>query len=466
MNKKIIGAVIVVFLPAISFSGFWFYKTKQTKNHIEKAIENNKQYVSAQLVTTSVSPFSQKVVVKNLALKSKLNSVVTIENIEIETSALSQVYVVKFLGGVALKHNYAGKDIDFSLEFSDDTKITISELEQGKLSVKYNGSGYKIIDNSDKSVVLETQYQGAESEFVASDTGDMFSYKYKSDSSQMFDKNKNIVTKSGVSLVDFSMLKEGDQKSSYKLNVDFKDLESVSAEYLSWIFLGVKKDPAASEPSSELNSGKINFAVNGEVNLESNGDKMVDLLPPDQMEKLPAETRAMYRSKPLMPYSVVVNLQKLEYAAPEYKIFLAADIRNYPEDMMPSGAINLEIDNFDNVVKLIKEGIQNLNSQDQQAAENFAKLQQLMDDYVNMIKDLATKNPKSVENKVAFEIKRNKGEDGMSFTINDVSFAELAEQFAKISEPVTADTEDVVNQPQVAEKIAVQKVTKQKVDKH
>lgn len=400
--KKIIGVVAVLLL---FYVGFWFFKSHQISKEISLGGEGKSFKHSAADVAVSGFPLAHKVVIKDLKFTDEKSGEIIFKKLEVESGVFASSYVVKVLEPIELK----GSDDNSKTSIILNADTQILATENNGLHIKYSSSGYKVLDAA-SNILFTAEMQNGEGEILISEKSG--SYKYKDLGSKILDKDNNILGSSASTNIDLSFA-EGDNKSSaVKFSLDVKDFAKVLAT----------PDSASVD--------KSNFAVVGEVVLSENDQKITDLLPPDQMAKVPENMKANFQKKPA-PYSFDLNLQNLEFSNAIYKVSLNALLKTSKQDEIPSGVVNLKIENFDNLVKSLTDELQKM--KDQGKSKTIAAQLEGINDIVKIVKDLGAKNSQSTESAMLFTFKREKGL-GFNPTINDVQLLELMMQVGQLAQ--------------------------------
>ncbi|MBP7710563.1 MAG: hypothetical protein KA100_05790 [Rickettsiales bacterium] len=397
--KKIIGVVAVLIL---SYVGFWFFKSHQISKEISLGSESQSFKHSAADVAVSGFPLAHKVVIKDLKFTDEKSGEIIFKKLEVESGVFSSSYSVKVLEPIEFMASDHQSKISIILN-ADTQILATEEKETNGLRVKYSSSGYKVLDAT-SNILFSSEMQNGEGEILLSEKSG--SYKYKDLGGKILDKANNVLGSSAATNIDLSFA-EGDNKSqTIKFNLDVKDFAKGS----------VAPDQASAD--------KSNFAIAGEVALTANDQKITDLLPPDQMAKLPENMKASFQKKPA-PYSFALNLQNLEFSNTFYKVVLNAVLNTSQEDEIPSGVANLKIENFDNLVKTLTDEMQKV--KDQGKSAKIAAQLEGVNDIVKIVKELGAKNPQSTEGAMLFTFKRDKGL-GFNLTINDMQLLEIMTQ--------------------------------------
>lgn len=400
MKLAKIALATLLLLAIIYHASLWFFKTEPLQKHIEKITIDEKDHVSIGSFSTSILPFSHKVTAKNVVLKNNGLEAV-FENIVIYPTAFSSAYVMKFPQAISLK-DQTKKDFDYNLEFSADSKFTIGKgIKEEIFLLRYNGSGYKIIDNISKKNLIEAELKDAQTEINFG--RNFFSYSNKSSAAKMLDKDNNLIFSNGPANIEVSFIEEGDLKHIIKCNINIKDLEYLGQKNSSKQQASAENFSVKSLPY-DFNSGKIGFVLAGELVLTENKKT----LPPQKGFSL--------------------QIQNFEFAHQQYKILLNAQVENTPESLnLPFGAATLQIENLDNIISsVILDRAQKFYANDAQKEEKMKIFHEVLNFYVSAIKNIAAKNSKTTATKLVFDIKKSR--DDRDVKINESPFSEVMMQ--------------------------------------
>lgn len=393
---KIILASLLV--SALLYHGsLWFLKTRVIKNYIEQGIANEKEHLSAVSVNLAITPFFQKIIIKNIVVKEK-NLEATFEEIAIHPTLFSNAYVVQFPNKIHLKTDLNPKIS--SLEFSGDSKFTFtSDFKLENFSLKYNGSGFKVGDKDGKRL-SEIQSKDAQIEIGL---GKEIFYRSKSSYLKIIDANDNIVISKGPTNIYINTTSKDSQEYAAKANINIQDLE----------FFGLKnQNPAQTQEQApsfqslaykDFNSGKTSLIFAGEIGVKFDNQN-------NEANK-----------KNDVPSHIALEIENFEFLHQKYKILLNGNIHYQPATLpLPYGAITLQIENLDNIFELI------LAAKKQESDLNDLKIDEALNNMRQLsefIKEVAARNSKTTPSKLVFDINKNK--DEFEFKINGSGFAEL-----------------------------------------
>jgi len=430
MKKNIIIASGLVLTALIaSYCGIWFFKTNQFKKEINNVVGDYKDNLTIGEIAISGFPLSQKIILKDVKFAAEKSSIL-IKNIEAQTSTFSSNYVIKILDPIVFEDT--SHNISVIAELNPDSKISITLDKEESIDLKYSSSGYKILDQATKKVIIATETKDYESSLFISDK--VVQYKHKDGGTKIIDEKNNVVFSSASAFFDVSSVTDENKKIAIKFDANLKDFENHGVTAFVKSLAGnqdinvAPTDLNLSPPESA--SGKSNFVVNGEVDLTPNGDKPMDMLPAEQMAKLPPEMKAQFQKKPA-PYSVALNLKNFEFSNSLYKTTLNGTVNTYPEDNLPSGLVSLRIENFDVIVKELFDSFQKFSATN---PDKFASMEDTISKTTNVLKELAAKNSQSTQTMPIFEIKRERN-GGFNITINGVPFFEIMAEFMKSNSP-------------------------------
>ncbi len=436
MNKKKI--IIVILITAVwAYIGFWFFKAYQYKKQINNFVaEINKDSIAAKDpassdnqseknqgaieggnfsisdISASGFPLSHKVAIKDFGFGDNKGRI-SIKEIVIESGVFSSDFVIKKLDPIVTED--ANKNILSKIEFNADAKITGKIIDDQFSQIEYTGSGYKVLDGKNNPQFI-FESKNFKTLFLDGPTTQL---KITGEGSRVLDGENNVIFIAESSLVDIKTTTDNGKYSS-KLDLQVKNFEYPKAV------------------SDGQNKVKNNLLISATVNASAHPDagKMIDMLPAGQMAKIPSQYRSQYQRKP-SPYIWNIDLQNLDFSNPLYKILINGKLATFVDDEIPSGVINLGIDNFDNLIINIVEGIktaaQERKTKGRPGNDKVDMASQMATQFADKIstefKYLATKNSASQGNLLMFEIKRDKKAQPL---INNVGINEI---FMRLMQP-------------------------------
>ena len=456
MKKVLIISSALVAVLIVSYVGFWFFKAQQFKKVVNAKVIENSSNNSVGEIQVSGFPLTQKMTIKDLKYFDSEGSI-TFKNVEVEGGILASEYSIKITEPIILENK--AKKIDMSIEFNADTKISYKIDEQKMMKILYSGSGYKIFDRTKNTLVATVEFQNSESEVTIDETGNFLTYKHKDSGSKLLDEKNNLIFISASSFFDIAINNdETNKKATLKITANIKDMESSDVASVYGKIATKDMPPQANIPAPEIKpvvpgANKSSFEISSDIVFTENPDKkIIDKLPPEQMAKIPEESKAVFQEKPT-PYFVALDLKKLEFTNAICKVFVSGSVNTFAEDTLPSGSLSLKIENFDNLIKNLLEkaqsfmdGVQSRKSLQEVQIEDgqptkAEKTAAILDNTVKVIKEIASRNSQSKEGAPVFDIKREKS-SGTNFTVNNLTFLEIMMMFSPPESQVPGITDD------------------------
>jgi hypothetical protein len=457
--KKIIIALLVS--VTLALFGFYFFQDYQIKKQIRAIVTENKNRVSFEEISTSGLPTAKQITIKNLSYTAPSGETMIFEKITGETKAFSTTFSISNIGRIKVK---TPKDNStYVTEFNPDSKIIISTSDDKLSNIDFTTSGYKILDEDGK---IFTTFEAKDLKTSLS-ISDMSQYKYNDSGFKILDKNGKVIFEGESTFIDLKW-SSNDKDYTASLDANFKNFEYND---LSSLYKIISKkiipeeqqaieDEQTDKAISQKTTNKNSFAISTKFTISKNDDKLINLLPEDQMNQLPEEMKTQFQKKPT-PYNVTLTLQNLEFFNSLYKISLNGSVYTYAEDNLPSGLLSLRLENFDNLINSINESMDEMTkvaetkklslSPDNDlpneeitnsiTANNSEPREELNNDVpqelITFIKDLANKNAASQENVLIFDFKREKG-DGFNLLINEEPLAQIMMEFMQSSQKAKA----------------------------
>lgn len=444
MKKVLIILSALVATLIASYVGFWFFKAHQFKKVVNAKVMEKSSNRSVGEIQVSGFPLTQKMTIKDLKYFDSEGSI-TFKNVEIEGGILASEYFIKITEPIILEKK--AKKIDMSIEFNADTKISYKIDEQKMMKILYSGSGYKIFDRTKNTLVATVEFQNSESEVTIDETGNFVTYKHKDSGSKLLDEKNNLIFISASSFFDITINNdETNKKTTLKITANIKDMESTDVSSVYGKIAAKDMPPQANIPAPEIKpvvpgANKSSFEISSDIVFTENPDKkIIDKLPPEKMAQIPEKSKAIFQKKPT-PYFIALDLKKLELTNTICKVLVSGSVNTSAEDALPSGSLSFKIENFDNLVKNLLEKVQSFmdgdllikSPQEAQIVDGqptkAEKTAAMLDNTVNVIKDIASRNTQSKEGVPVFDVKREKG-SGTNFTVNDLTFLEIMMMFS------------------------------------
>lgn len=487
MNKNLLiksGAALIV-ISSLSYTAFWFFKASQIKEQVTTLVTSNGSNASLGEVKVSGFPLTYKATVKDIKFSS-LNEAnkgsLIVKNIDIQGGVFSSDFVVKtsepinieYLDGVS-----NSDDMSIVIDFNADAKISFSSLDNKTSQFNYKSSGHKIsFLDKEKKVAFISESKNPETLFIISDNSQ---YKHSEAESKILDKDNNVIFSAASSFIDAVWSIDKDKKITSQISANIKDFTYSESLNLSKSFkdkipfngeanianldVAVAKDAnsdiqptVASEANiaaeKNISEDKNNFAISVKFTLTPNNGEVVNLLPAEQMEKMPPELRAQFQKKPA-PYLVSVNLESFEFFNPLYKISVNGAISTFSDDDLPSGSLSIKIDNYlikllsDSMTKATPNPLQMANQDPFSAPTGIAKI-------ISAIQKLASANPLTKDDSLVFDIKRDKG--APDALVNNISFLQFMAETMMPDPQVINPTEGLSAMPQPEIKSDVKKL--------
>lgn len=476
-NKKLIAIIAIVTFVVLDlfYVGFWVFKAqqykKQVNNFVESANQGSKKDYNISVGSVEVKgfPFSHKIVIKDAKFfahqgKDFPAADLIINTITLESAIISHNNFAISLSPVRLED--ANNNLLATLEYNSDAKFDMTVNDNQEVQFKYSGSGYKTLD-AKNNVYSIVESKNAQMLFLYSQV--LKQFKYSNAGYKILDAKNNVLFSSAPSSIDIK-ISSVNKKYTGQFDIKIKDCEFPMLKKIQNQDRSVKDN---NKDATVVNNAKSNLLISAIVNVAPNeGGKVTNSLPDDQMAALPPQYRAQFQNQPA-PYIWDIDLKNWESSNSEYKILINGKLATFPDEEIPSGLLNVKIENIDNFIKAIVDNI--TKASEVMEKSNNAKLKkhqglaaanaasqialQMADRTAIVLKDLATKNPLSSGSSSVFEIKRDKKSDVI---INKTSPDEiLAKLLAKdqennaVTNPVQQPVNSVLSQPVLPNNVGV-----------
>lgn len=453
-NNIVVKIVIALVVAVLVYSVFWFFKVGQLEKQVNKFISENSANVSAEEVSVSGFPLSQKVTIKNLrftlpnALLNKRTAVV--KHLEARGGIFSSEFSVVLLEPVTVQDsdNNVG-----TVEFGQDPVISIA-LSDGRISkFNYQDTGYRILD-ADKNVI----YAASNTQINIDSTmgeGDKITTKIMAnikdiEGFNILDVYKNVLEKRIVDGIKTGEIAIGNASTALipaqVIPVATTPVPAVPATPVAngaapaampVVPTDVAATPAAvpaeAVPASVTDSSlvKNNFMLDAEYVITPNQEQQAQIpLDPTQIQEAPTQ------------FSKVVRVKNLEFSNPLFKINLNGEMSVTPDDSMPFGVMSIKVEKIDAMIGQITAGFTQMAEQKKQVAgvqtadltgngmpsedayQNF--LQRIATNFGGVAKELAAKNAVTKEDVAQFDVRREKNLD---FLVNETTIREILGKF-------------------------------------
>lgn len=442
--------LVLIAVVALSYSVFWFFKVGQVEKHVNKFVSENSSYVSVGEISVSGFPMVQKITIHDLkfTIPNALVSgkQVVVKQVEAVAKIFSSDFAVTFVEPVTLTD--AAGNI-FSIEFSQlpQVSMTISGSKIAKFN--YQDSGYRILD-AEKKIV----YGAASSSFMLDSSVDDA------------DKATSKISIGVKEIEGFDVI------TAYKNAFEKKVIDGIKTGEISVgssaptdaaptslvLSAGAPTAAAPATTSAPVDAAQANNAAAPNVgeNAVNNTDvikgnfsaELEYILTPIQQN--PAGENPQIPTDPTqvqevaVQYSKVIKITSLEFSNPLYKISVNGEMNVFADDNLPSGAFAVKIDKFDLFSAHVTAGLAKLSegikpsrlsevrSSDltsvglpvEDSYQNFLK--KVSAGFMNVSKELASKNAVSTESLAQFDVRREKN---IEFLINETSFREILGKF-------------------------------------
>lgn len=496
MSKAIvIKSIVLIAVLALIHSVFWFFKAGQIEKHVNNFITENSAYVSAGEVAVSGFPLSQKVSIQDLKFvipNSALSRYqATVKQLEAKASIFSSNFEISLTDQVSVQ-DLEGSNFGY-VEFNKAPEIKLSVADGAISNFTYTDSGYRILD-SEKVVI----YLAASSNVTfesSKEEGDKIKNKVTADIKDIegFDVlsvYKNAVEKKvidGVKTGEISIgnstadLSKDSQASIAAANPNSPaaisgvataatsatvapttaNAETPAADVAPTQVTSTDKvdnaspqvaDQAKLVEAAPVAAAPVDAAVPSENSpIKSNLvlDIEYELVPSYTDQQAPTPTDPTQIQETPTHYSKAIKVNNFVFSNSLYKITVNGTVNTFQDDSMPSGAITAKIEQVDNLVKFISEGLNQIITQENPAVEFQAselpaseipmggsldsKSQQTEDPYKHFLKELianlssvskevAQKNPLSDTNSAVFDLRREKN---IEILVNETPMREI-----------------------------------------
>ncbi len=436
MNKSLIVKIVVLLLVLVgAHSVFWFFKTSAAKKHVISIVNSSDGNVSVSKVSVSGFPLSQKISIDDIkfqadAVADKIylpnKYQVNIKHLEISGGVFSNDFKARINGQVSLQD--ANGNVGY-VEFKQEPIINFSLVKNKIQKLSYQDSGYKIVDEAKNSL-----YEG------------------------------------GNSVVELTSSDAEGGKVINNVKASFNDLEGIDIFTTKKIMLLI--NPAAGDEGLKPGvSGAENIPVPAPALDPANPvlpEVAVDnsAMVPSGLAKKAIQLEIEYVMTPKSDEAskgaeaalelVSVNVKKLEFSSPLYKININGNFAAAPPSSTSAIAdcnMIIQIEKIENILTYVKTALATskpviessaalpavtaVNPVNPAAASTsilpqnaitgeIAKAQQPEVDIAVSIMDLAKKNAGTKDNLAVFEIKKQKDGD---FMVNETPLIELAKIF-------------------------------------
>ncbi len=494
MNKAIvIKSIVLIAVLALIHSVFWFFKAGQIEKHVNNFITENSAHVSAGEVAVSGFPLSQKVSIQDLKFivpNSALSRYqATVKKLEAKASIFSNNFEVSLTDQVSVQ-DLEGSNFGY-VEFNKTPEIKLS-VDDGAISnFTYTDSGYRILD-SEKVVIYLAASSNVTFESSKED-GDKIKNKITADIKDIegFDVlsvYKNAVEKKVIDGIKTGEISIGNSTTdlSKEAPAPVDPNAPVNDATVATLTTNVTENQAAAPVSANETPTQVTITntVDNNAPQAANPDnaadpKLVETAAPEapaevaipsenspiksnlvldiEYELVPSYTDQQ-ASAPVDPtqiqeapthYSKAIKVNNFVFSNSLYKITVNGTINTFQDDSMPSGAITAKIEQVDNLVKFISEGLNQIITQENPAVEFQASelpvseipmggtldtaTQQTEDPYKHFLKELITnlssvskevaqKNPLSDANSAVFDLRREKN---IEILVNETPMREI-----------------------------------------
>lgn len=494
MNKAIvIKSIVLIAVLALIHSVFWFFKAGQIEKHVNNFITENSAYVSAGEVAVSGFPLSQKVSIQDLKFivpNSALSRYqATVKQLEAKASIFSNNFEISLTDQVSVQ-DLEGSNFGY-VEFNKTPEIKLSVADGAISNFTYADSGYRILD-SEKVVIYLASSSNVTFESSKED-GDKIKNKITADIKDIegFDVlsvYKNAVEKKVIDGIKTGEISIGNSTAdlSKEAPAPVDPNSPVTDATASTVTTTVAVNQAVVAPTANVTPTQVTITntvdanapqaanpanaadpklaetavpaapVEGAVTSENSPIKS-NLVLDIEYELVPSYTDQQ-ASTPLDPtqiqetpthYSKAIKVNNFVFSNSLYKITVNGTVNTFQDDSMPSGAVTAKIEQVDNLVKFISEGLNQIITQENPAVEFQAselpvseipmggsldaKSQQTEDPYKHFLKELITnlssvskevaqKNPLSDPNSAVFDIRREKN---IEILVNETPMREI-----------------------------------------
>ncbi len=494
MNKAIvIKSIVLIAVLALIHSVFWFFKAGQIEKHVNNFITENSAYVSAGEVAVSGFPLSQKVSIQDLKFivpNSALSRYqATVKKLEAKASIFSNNFEISLTDQVSVQ-DLEGSNFGY-VEFNKTPEIKLS-VDDGAISnFTYTDSGYRILD-SEKVVIYLAASSNVTFESSKED-GDKIKNKITADIKDIegFDVlsvYKNAVEKKVVDGIKTGEISIGNSTTdlSKEAPAPVDPSAPVTDATVATVTTTVAANQAAAPAAADETPTQVTItnAVDNNAPQAANPTNATDpKLAETAVPAAPAEGAVPSENSPiksnlvldieyeLVPsytdqqasapvdptqiqeapthYSKAIKVNNFVFSNSLYKITVNGTINTFQDDSMPSGAITAKIEQVDNLVKFISEGLNQIITQENPAVEFQASelpvseipmgstldtaTQQTEDPYKHFLKELianlssvskevAQKNPLSDANSAVFDLRREKN---IEILVNETPMREI-----------------------------------------
>jgi hypothetical protein len=478
-RKILIKLTAVIVVLSIAHSVFWFFKAGQLEKSINHLVSKNSANLNIGSFDVSGFPFFQKITIRDLKFSipsSALNkNKVLVKKIEATSSVFKNDFNIEVVGDVIV-FDKNGRINNVDLKSAPRANLVISGSMISKFS--YSDEGYKVI-TPEQQVIYSTDSSNIEYKTTSQDG--KINAKVDIKVNQMLGLDIIDIYQNSFEKKVIDGIKTGSIKLSENSSEEEIIVEKICDETISDCELEEKQEMVDDEKSVKEvgNSNElvktVTVASSKEaqkvvISSEDEAQKPIEAEPVEVLQVINVEEN---QDIAITPTDIVIDLEyslsdqndlkiKLPFESSEkaeeknnvksfqinniafknqfYQIMINGKVDYYQDDSMPSGYATIKVEKISNLIKLVKERLEEV------AGDNSSKLQSFdasyganisQDSYSELLKkialrldkvvvEIANKNQLTTDDAAIFDVRR---ERNLDLIINDAAIREILGKF-------------------------------------
>ncbi len=441
MKRKLIVITASLLFIVAAYVGFYFFKTNQVTRQINTFVTKKANKISVGKITVYGFPLLNKVKIEDVKLlRTGGRDSLSVSKINLEVKNNLSNIIINFPEPFVSKD--AAGNISGYTNFPTKAALNIFISGDEISRIKFINPDYVIMDSA-KNPNFTSQSKSSEIEILI---GKEIKLKYGAIEPKILDKNNNTIFAADSSLWELAATIDDKTKNptNFLLNIELKNYEhnnflntleeKVPLISMASSMLDLKQGSGAVEEGkkSEVASDKSNFALAFEISATPVLQQAASSIGLNEDFAAPKAANKMSFSNSMLsgildqnPYSLSLNLKKLEFSNSIYNFSLNGGVKsNAPKRGDMSGLITLKIKNLDYLLNEYLDKISDFTDQplDGLAVKDKNASAEKIKKINLFIKDLATKNTLSKDDISVFDFRIDSKNN---FAINNVSDAEV-----------------------------------------